>query len=245
MIDNAVNDFGFLEATPPCLVRDAAMFGTSQLPKFAEDSFRTEEGFYLIPTAEVPLTNLVRESILSEEELPIRFTGFSQCFRSEAGSAGRDTRGYIRMHQFSKVELVSVTKPSDSAKEHERILECAEAVLKKLDLAYRVVKLCSGDTGFGSNKTYDIEVFLPAQDRYREISSCSNFLDFQSRRMNARYRKADNEKVDFVHTLNGSALALGRTIVAIIENYQNEDGSFSVPEALQPYMNGLEKIDRP
>lgn len=243
MIDNAVNNFGYLEASPPYLVKAPALVGTSQLPKFEEDLFKTEEGFYLIPTAEVPLTNLVRESILEEKQLPLRYTAFTPCFRSEAGSAGRDTRGLIRMHQFDKVELVSITKPEDSHTEHERLSSCAESILEQLELPYRKVVLCSGDTGFGSNKTYDLEVFLPAQGKYREISSCSNCLDFQSRRMNARMRRNDSGKIEFVHTLNGSALAVGRTLVAIMENYQNEDGSITVPEVLRGYMNGLEKIE--
>lgn len=243
MIDNAVSDFGYLEASPPYLVKAPALVGTSQLPKFEEDLFKTDNGYYLIPTAEVPLTNLVREKIIEEKELPLRFTAFTPCFRSEAGSAGKDTRGLVRLHQFDKVELVSITKPENSIDEHERLTSCAESVLEKLDLPYRKVVLCSGDTGFGSNKTYDLEVFLPAQKKYREISSCSSFLDFQARRMNARMRREDSGNVEFLHTINGSALAVGRTLVAIMENYQNEDGTISVPEVLKGYMGGIEKLE--
>jgi seryl-tRNA synthetase len=247
MLDLHTSEFGYMEVAPPVLVRDEAMFGTGNLPKFAEDAFRTENGYWLVPTAEVPLTNLVRESILAEEELPLRMTAFTPCFRSEAGSAGRDTRGMIRMHQFSKVELVSVTAPEKSAEEHERMLSCAEEVLKRLELPYRVMTLCTGDMGFGARKTYDIEVWLPGQDAYREISSCSNCGDFQARRMGARYRPGDTDKkgkgaTRFVHTLNGSGLAVGRTLVAILENYQQEDGKVAVPAVLQPYMGGLEVI---
>ncbi|WP_420561756.1 serine--tRNA ligase [Tepidicaulis sp.] len=247
MLDLHTSEFGYMEVAPPVLVRDEAMFGTGNLPKFAEDAFRTENGYWLVPTAEVPLTNLVRESILAEEELPLRMTAFTPCFRSEAGSAGRDTRGMIRMHQFSKVELVSVTAPEKSAEEHERMLSCAEEVLKRLELPYRVMTLCTGDMGFGARKTYDIEVWLPGQDAYREISSCSNCGDFQARRMGARYRPGDSDKkgkgaTRFVHTLNGSGLAVGRTLVAILENYQQEDGKVAVPAVLQPYMGGLEVI---
>lgn len=242
MLDLHTTEFGYREMSPPLLVRDEAMFGTNQLPKFAEDAFRTEDGFWLIPTAEVPLTNMVRESILSEEELPLRMTAFTACFRSEAGSAGRDTRGMIRQHQFSKVELVSVTTPDKSADEHERMLSCAEEVLKRLELPFRTMVLSSGDTGFGAQKTYDIEVWLPGQDAYREISSCSVCGDFQARRMNARYRPSEEKGTRFVHTLNGSGLAVGRTLVAILENYQQEDGSVAVPTVLQPYMGGLEVI---
>jgi seryl-tRNA synthetase len=239
MLDNAANH-GYVEHTVPYLVKADALYGTSQLPKFEEDLFKTTDNRYLIPTAEVSLTNLVREKILNAEELPLRLTSYTPCFRSEAGSAGKDTRGLIRQHQFSKVELVSITKPEDSKAEHERMLSIAESVLQALCLHYRVVLLCSGDTGFGSQKTYDIEVWLPGQNAFREISSCSNCGDFQARRMNARYRAEDGN--EFVHTLNGSALAVGRTIVAILENYQNEDGTTSVPEKLIPYMNGISKI---
>ena len=242
MLDLHTGEFGYEEVSPPLLVHDHAMFGTNQLPKFAEDSFRTDEGFWLIPTAEVPLTNLVRESILSEEELPRRFTAYTPCFRSEAGSAGRDTRGMIRQHQFSKVELVSVTTPDQSPDEHARMLACAEEVLKRLDLHYRVMVLSTGDMGFGAQKTYDIEVWLPGQGQFREISSCSICGDFQARRMQARYRPRDAKGTRFVHTLNGSGLAVGRTLVAIMENYQQADGSVDIPDVLKPYMGGLETI---
>ncbi|MEQ9520205.1 MAG: serine--tRNA ligase [Parvibaculum sp.] len=242
MLDLHTTEFGYQEMSPPLLVRDEAMFGTNQLPKFAEDAFRTENGFWLIPTAEVPLTNTVREAILSEEELPLRMTAFTACFRSEAGSAGRDTRGMIRQHQFSKVELVSITTPEQSAAEHERMLSCAEEVLKRLDLPFRTMVLSTGDMGFGAQKTYDIEVWLPGQKAYREISSCSACGDFQARRMNARYRPKDEKSTRFVNTLNGSGLAVGRTLVAILENYQQVDGSVAVPAVLQPYLGGLEVI---
>jgi seryl-tRNA synthetase len=228
---------------PPALVREDALFGTGQLPKFAEDLFVTKDDYWLIPTAEVPLTNMVRESIVEEGDLPMRLTAWTPCFRAEAGSAGRDTRGMIRQHQFSKVELVSITTEEQSLDELERMTGCAEEVLKRLELPNRTVILCIGDMGFGARKTYDIEVWLPGQDMYREISSCSVCGDFQARRMNARYRSKDDPKdIRFVHTLNGSGLAVGRTMIAIIENYQNEDGSITVPEALRPYMGGLEKI---
>ena len=242
MLDVHTRSFGYLEVSPPALVRDHAMFGTAQLPKFAEDQYRTTDGFWLIPTAEVSLTNLVRESILSEDELPIRYTAWTQCFRAEAGAAGRDMRGMIRQHQFSKVELVSITTPEASLAEHERMLSAAEEVLKRLDLPYRVMTLCAGDMGFSASKTYDIEVWLPGQEAYREISSCSVCGDFQARRMNARYRPAEGNGTRFVHTLNGSGLAVGRTMVAILENYQNEDGTVTVPSALVPYMGGEERI---
>jgi seryl-tRNA synthetase len=240
MLDTAA-EFGYTEYSVPYLVRPQALYGTSQLPKFEEDLFKTTDSRYLIPTAEVPLTNMVREKILEEGELPLRLTGFTPCFRSEAGSAGRDTRGLIRMHQFGKVELVSITKPEDSKAEHERLTNCAEEVLKRLNIPYRLIVLCSGDTGFGSQKTYDIEAWLPGQNAYREISSCSNFGEFQARRMDSRFRRKDSGKVEFVHTLNGSALATGRTIVAILENYQNADGSVSIPEKLVKYF-GCEKL---
>jgi seryl-tRNA synthetase len=233
---------GYQEMLPPTLVRDHVLFGTGQLPKFAEDLFVTRDDYWLIPTAEVPLTNMVRESIVEEEELPMRMTAWTPCFRAEAGSAGRDTRGMIRQHQFSKVELVSITTEDQSLDELERMTGSAEEVLKRLELPYRTVILCIGDMGFGARKTYDIEVWLPGQDMYREISSCSVCGDFQARRMNARYRVSGNKDLRFVHTLNGSGLAVGRTMIAIIENYQNEDGSITVPEALRPYMGGLEKI---
>lgn len=241
MLDLHTSKFGYEEIVPPALVRDQAMFGTGQLPKFAEDLFRAEDGHWLIPTAEVPLTNLVREQILSEEDLPLRFTAYTPCFRAEAGAAGRDTRGMIRMHQFSKVELVSITPPEKSDEEHERMTECAEEVLKRLGLHYRIVVLCTGDLGFSAKKTYDIEVWLPGQNAFREISSCSNCGDFQARRMNARARAGD-DRPRFVHTLNGSGLAIGRTMIAIMENYQNEDGSIAVPDALRSYMGGDERI---
>ena len=218
------------------------MFGTAQLPKFAEDLFKAGEQHWLIPTAEVPLTNLVRESILDEKELPLRFTALTPCFRSEAGSAGRDTRGMLRQHQFNKVELVSITTPETSVDEHERMLASAEEVLKRLDLHYRVMLLCTGDMGFGSRKTYDIEVWLPGQNAYREISSVSVCDDFQARRMNARYRQGAEKGTRFVHTLNGSGTAVGRALIAVMENYQNEDGTITVPSALKPYMGGLEKV---
>ena len=284
MLDLHTDHHGYQEVAPPLLVRDHAMFGTAQLPKFKDDQFAAlglvgveglketlgelettaEKGgnlaekiaglpkadsfeidhFWLIPTAEVPLTNLVREQILEEAALPLRMTAGTACFRAEAGAAGRDTRGMIRQHQFSKVEMVSITTPENSQDEHERMTRCAEEVLKRLGLAYRVVALCTGDMGFASQKTYDIEVWLPGQDRYREISSCSVCGDFQARRMNARYRPADGKGTRFVHTLNGSGVAVGRALVAVLENYQNEDGSVTVPEALKPYMGGLERISR-
>jgi len=244
MLDLHTGEHGYTEIAPPLLVRDEAMFGTAQLPKFADDQFRASFDFWLIPTAEVSLTNLVREQILSEEELPLRVTAGTPCFRAEAGAAGRDTRGLIRQHQFTKVELVSVTTPEKSLEEHERMLGCAEEVLKRLDLPFRTVTLCAGDMGFSSQKTYDIEVWLPAQNAYREISSCSVCGDFQARRMNARYRPTDSKGPRFVHTLNGSGVAVGRALVAVLENYQQEDGSIAIPTALQPYMGGLEKIER-
>jgi seryl-tRNA synthetase len=213
------------------------------LPKFEEDLFRTTEGFWLISTAEVSLTNLVRDAIASEDELPLRFTALTPCFRSEAGSAGKDTRGMLRQHQFTKCELVSITTPEQSADEHERMLASAEDVLKRLDLPYRVMTLCTGDMGFASAKTYDIEVWLPGQKTYREISSCSICTDFQARRMNARYRPSGGKGPRFVHTLNGSGVAVGRALIAVMENYQNEDGSVTVPDALAPYMGGLKRIE--
>jgi len=219
------------------------MFGTGQLPKFADDLFHATTDYWLVPTAEVPLTNLVREQILDEKELPFRFTAYTPCFRAEAGAAGKDTRGMIRMHQFSKVELVSITTPELSTQEHERMTSCAEEVLKRLGLHFRTMLLCAGDIGFAARKTYDIEVWLPGQGAFREISSCSNCGDFQARRMNARYRLASGEKsTRFVHTLNGSGLAVGRTLVAILENYQQADGSIAVPGALKPYMGGVDRI---
>jgi seryl-tRNA synthetase len=233
---------GYTEVNPPLLVRDDVMFGTAQLPKFAEDQFRTTNDFWLIPTAEVPLTNLVRESIVEESVLPIRLTACTPCFRAEAGAAGKDTRGMIRQHQFIKVELVSITTPEKSNDEHERMLACAEEVLKKLDLHYRVVTLCSGDMGFAARKTYDIEVWLPGQNAYREISSISNCGEFQARRMNARYRAKDG--VRHVHTLNGSGVAVGRALIAVMETYQQENGSIAVPAALAPYMGGMKTIEQ-
>jgi seryl-tRNA synthetase len=224
-------------------VRDEALFGTGQLPKFAEDLFQTTDGRWLIPTAEVSLTNAVREKILSEEELPLRLTALTACFRSEAGAAGRDTRGFIRQHQFEKVEMVSITTPDQSEAEHERMTDAAEDVLTKLGLAFRRMKLCSGDMGFTAARTYDLEVWLPGQDRYREISSCSTCADFQARRMNARYRPEGEKGTRFVHTLNGSGLAVGRTLVAVLENYQQENGAVAVPSVLQPYLGGLTLLE--
>jgi seryl-tRNA synthetase len=247
MLDLHTGAFGYQEISPPALVRDTALFGTGQLPKFADDLFHTTDDFWLIPTAEVPLTNLAADEIIDEAALPMRVTALTWCFRSEAGAAGKDTRGMIRQHQFSKVELVSITRPEDSDAELERMTGCAEAVLQRLDLPYRVVALCTGDMGFAARKTYDIEVWLPSQDRYREISSCSNCGDFQARRMRARYRPADDKGTRFVHTLNGSGLAVGRTLVAVLENNQRADGSVVVPAALRPYMGGMDVIgpDRP
>lgn len=244
MLDLHTGEKGYTEYLPPLLVRDHAAFGTGNLPKFAEDLFQTTNGFWLIPTAEVSLTNMVRDEILDEEKLPMRFTAWTPCFRSEAGAAGKDTRGMIRQHQFSKVELVSVTTPEESLAEHERMTACAEDVLKRLGLAYRTMLLCTGDMGFASQKTYDIEVWLPGQDTYREISSCSVCGDFQARRMNARFRATTTKGVRYVHTLNGSGLAVGRTLIAVLENYQQEDGSVVIPEALRPYMGGMTKIEK-
>ncbi len=241
MLDAHTTEFGYEEVAPPVLVRDHAMFGTGQLPKFAEDSFRTTDDRWLIPTAEVSLTNLVREKILAEAELPLRFTALTQCFRSEAGAAGRDTRGLIRQHQFEKVELVSITTPEASDAEHERMTAAAESILQRLDLPYRRMLLCTGDMGFTAQKTFDLEVWLPGQNAYREISSCSNCGDFQARRMNARVRTGQ-DKPRFVHTLNGSGLAVGRTLVAVLENYQQADGSVAIPPALVSYMSGIEAI---
>ncbi|MFD0936332.1 serine--tRNA ligase [Methylobacterium trifolii] len=305
MLDLHTQEHGYLEVTPPILVKDEAMFGTAQLPKFIDDQFRIDRkrpawydinrynaypelsnefnevlrlglmggdagpvlrtlkerlppsmyddmeraffggSLWLIPTAEVPLTNLVRESILAEDELPLRFTALTPCFRAEAGAAGRDTRGMLRQHQFNKVELVSITAPEKSAEEHERMLSCAEAVLKKLDLPFRTMTLCTGDMGFASRKTYDIEVWVPGQKTFREISSCSVCGDFQARRMNARYRPKEGKGVQFVHTLNGSGVAVGRALIAVMENYQNPDGSVTIPSALAPYMGGLARIEGP
>ncbi|MNQ67588.1 Serine--tRNA ligase [compost metagenome] len=262
MLDLQTDKNGYLEVNPPLLVREGTMFGTGQLPKFEEDLFKiagevetftTEAGKvvelppadrYLIPTAEVSLTNLVRQQILTEDEVatPMRMTALTPCFRAEAGSAGRDTRGLIRQHQFSKVEMVSICRPEDSEAEHERMTGCAEAVLQALELPYRKVLLCKGDMGFSAQKTYDLEVWLPSQNTYREISSCSNCGDFQARRMDARFKRAGEKKTEFLHTLNGSGLAVGRTLVAVMENYQQEDGSIAVPSALLPYMGGLKSV---
>jgi len=244
MLDLHTGEFGYTEASPPLLVKDQAAYGTGNLPKFAEDLFQTRDDFWLIPTAEVSLTNFVREQILDEADLPIRLTAWTPCFRSEAGAAGKDTRGMIRQHQFSKVELVSITTPEEAIAEHERMTACAEEVLKRLELPYRTMLLCAGDMGFASQKTYDIEVWLPGQNAYREISSCSVCGDFQARRMGARYRPKGGKEVRFVHTLNGSGLAVGRTLIAILENYQEKDGSVVIPTALKPYMGGMEKIER-
>jgi seryl-tRNA synthetase len=269
MLDLHTTEHGYTEVSPPLMVRDEAMFGTAQLPKFFEDQFAAyaaseieatqagpdtyvgrivtremgnDDRRWLIPTAEVPLTNLVRESILSEEELPLRFTALTPCFRAEAGAAGRDTRGMLRQHQFTKCELVSITTPDTSGNEHERMLACAEEVLKRLDLPFRVMTLCSGDMGFASAKTYDIEVWMPGQGTYREISSCSVCTDFQARRMNARFRAKGEKAPRFVHTLNGSGVAVGRALIAVLENYQEPDGSVTIPSALQSYMGGLTRI---
>jgi seryl-tRNA synthetase len=242
MLDLHTGEHGYSETTAPLLVNDATMYGTGQLPKFREDLFQTTDGRWLIPTAEVSLTNLVAGEILPGASLPRRFTALTPCFRSEAGSAGRDVRGMLRQHQFSKVEMVSITHPGASADEHERMTRCAETVLEKLGLPYRRMLLCAGDTGFAAAKTYDLEVWLPGQGMYREISSCSNTRAFQARRMNARYRETEGKTVNFVHTLNGSGVAVGRALIAVLENYQNEDGSVTVPEVLRPYMGGLERI---
>ena len=243
MLDIHTKEFGYQEIIPPFLVRDEVMFGTAQLPKFADDQFRTEDGLWLIPTAEVPLTNLVRESITEESELPLRFTAYTPCFRLEAGAAGKDTRGMIRQHQFSKVEMVSLVHPDQAIEEHERMTSCAEEVLKRLNLAYQLVVLSTGDMGFGARKTYDLEVWLPGQDQYREISSCSVCGDFQARRMNARFRREGSKDLEFLHSLNGSGLAVGRTLIAVLENYQREDGGINIPVALQPYLGGQKSID--
>ena len=254
MLDLHTREHGYMEISPPLLVRDAAMFGTAQLPKFETDQFWATSGesaaergagserFGLIPTAEVPLTNLVRDQILAGDELPLRFTACTPCFRAEAGAAGRDTRGLIRQHQFTKVELVSIVAPEQSGEEHERMLACAERVLERLGLHYRVMTLCTGDMGFASQKTYDIEVWLPGQNQFREISSCSQCGDFQARRMAARYRPAEGKPLRFVHTLNGSGVAVGRALVAVLETYQNPDGTVTVPDVLQPYMGGTDRI---
>jgi seryl-tRNA synthetase len=258
MLDTLTEQHGYELCVPPLLVRDEAVFGTGQLPKFAEDLFKTTDGRWLIPTAEVSLTNIMREKILSEGELPLRFTALTPCFRSEAGSAGRDTRGFIRQHQFEKVEMVSIVTPQASEAEHERMTQCAEGLLDALGLPFRRMKLCTGDMGFTAARTYDLEVWLPGQNQYREISSCSTCTDFQARRMNARYRpssktdsraaklinKAKPPALEYVHTLNGSGLAVGRTLVAVVENYQQEDGSVAIPDVLQPYLKGLNRLER-
>ena len=242
MLDLQTSEHGYTEVSPPLLVRDEAAFGTGQLPKFAEDLFRTTRGDWLIPTAEVSLTNLVREQITPEEALPLRYTALTPCFRSEAGASGKDTRGMIRQHQFQKVELVSITTPEQSEQEHERMTACAEAVLKRLELPHRTMLLCTGDMGFAARKTYDLEVWLPSQGRYREISSCSNCGEFQARRMDARSRAAGEKGARFVHTLNGSGLAVGRTLVAVMETYQDDGGRIAIPQALHGYMRGATHI---
>src|SRR5262247_1633593 len=243
MLDVHTGEHGYTEVAPPLLVRDDTMFGTAQLPKFAEDQFRTTTDLWLIPTAEVPLTNLVRGDIVEEAELPLRLTAGTPCFRAEAGAAGKDTRGMIRQHQFNKVELVSITTPEQSFDEHERMLSCAEEVLRRLDLHYRVVTLCTGDMGFAAQKTYDIEVWLPGQNMYREISSCSLCGEFQARRMDARYRTKDGRQNRYVHTLNGSGVAVGRALIAIMETYQQQGGSIAVPDVLHSYMGGVKTIE--
>jgi seryl-tRNA synthetase len=243
MLDTHTGKNGYTENNVPLLVGTQTMFGTAQLPKFAEDQFQTTDGRWLIPTSEVSLTNLVRESIVEEAELPLRFTAWTPCFRAEAGAAGRDTRGMIRQHQFSKVELVSITTPEQAREEHERMTACAESILQGLGLHYRVMRLCTGDMGFSARMTYDLEVWLPGQKAFREISSCSVCGDFQARRMDARYKPAEGKGTRFVHTLNGSGLAVGRTLVAVLENHQNADGSVTVPEVLKPYMGGVARIE--
>jgi seryl-tRNA synthetase len=237
MLDVHTREYGYVEVSPPYLVRSSAMYGAGQLPKFAEDAFVTTNDYWLIPTAEVPLTNLVAEEIIEPNQLPIRYTAHTPCYRSEAGSAGKDTRGMFRVHQFHKVELVSITTPEKSEEEHQRMLSAAQSILERLHIHYRTVVLCTGDMGAFSQKTYDIEVWLPGQNNYREISSCSNCGDYQARRMNTRYRDAD-KKTRFVHTLNGSGLAVGRTLIAVLENYQKENGSVTIPDVLRPYMGG-------
>jgi seryl-tRNA synthetase len=242
MLDLHTREHGYTEVAVPYLVRDGAMFGSGQLPRFAEDSFQTTTGHWLIPTSEVPLANLVADEILDPDDLPLRYTAGTPCFRSEAGAAGKDTRGMIRQHQFNKVELVSITHPDESEAELERMTRCAEEVLRRLELPYQVVLKCAGDTGFAARKSYDLEVWLPGQGRYREISSCSNCGDFQARRMRARFRPGDERRTAFVHTLNGSGVAVGRTLVALLENFQEADGSVSLPHVLRPYLPGLERL---
>ncbi len=242
MLDLHTTEFGYTEVSPPLLVRDRALYGTANLPKFAEDLFRTTNDYWMIPTAEVPLTNLAAGKMLDEKQLPLRFTAWTPCFRSEAGAAGKDTRGMLRKHQFYKVELVSIAHPDKSEEEHERMTACAEEVLKRLGIPFRTVMLCTGDMGFASKKTYDLEAWLPGQGMYREISSCSNCGDFQARRMDARFRPAGQKGTRFVHTLNGSGIAVGRALIAVMENYQRADGSIEIPEALRPYMRGMTTI---
>ena len=244
MLDLHTSEHGYTEVSPPYLVRSEALFGTGQLPKFAEDQFRTTGDHWLIPTAEVPLTNLVREAIQDESDLPLRMTAYTPCFRAEAGSAGRDTRGLIRMHQFQKVEMVSIVRPQESDAELDRMTGCAEEILKRLELPYRTMLLSTGDMGFGAKRTYDLEVWLPSQNTYREISSCSNCGDFQARRMNARFRREGEKKPEFLHTLNGSGVAVGRAMLAVMENHQEADGSITIPDVLRPYMGGLERLER-
>jgi len=245
MLDIQTREHGYTEVSPPLLVNDAAAYGTDKLPKFGDDLFHTTDGRWLIPTAEVPLTSLVMGQIVAAEELPLRYTALTPCFRSEAGASGRDTRGMIRQHQFYKCELVSIVEPDKSDEEHERMVGCAEAILKRLELPFRTMLLCTGDMGFGARKTYDLEVWLPSEDRYREISSCSNVGDFQARRMDARTKSAGEKGTRFVHTLNGSGLAVGRTLVALMENYQDENGRIAIPQALHPYLPGLTHIGGP
>jgi len=246
MLDQHTTEFGYTEVNPPALVRDHALYGTGQLPKFGDDLFKTEDGLWMIPTAEVPLTNIVADKVLSEGDLPKRFTAMTWCFRSEAGAAGKDTRGMIRQHQFTKVEMVSITHPDQSDAELDRMTNCAEEILRRLEIPFRTLELCTGDMGFSARRTYDIEVWLPGQDngrgRYREISSCSTCGDFQARRMKARYKPKEGKGTRFVHTLNGSGLAVGRTLIAVLENGQQEDGSINLPAALVPYMGGLKTI---
>ncbi len=243
MLDIA-NEYGYLEVSPPNLVKSSSMVGAGQLPKFAEEAFKTSDDYWLIPTAEVSLVNLVAKKILNQEDLPLRFVAYTPCFRREAGSAGRDTKGMIRQHQFKKVELVSIVDPEKSIEEHDRMTNIACEILRRLELPFRKIALCSGDTGFTSQKTFDLEVWLPSQNKYREISSCSNCGDFQARRIGAKYKDKNSQKNQFVHTLNGSALAVGRTIVAILENYQNVDGSVTIPKALRSYIGNIEKITK-
>lgn len=243
MLDTHTQEHGYTEVSAPLLVRAEALFGTGQLPKFEEDMFKTTSGHYLVSTSEISLTNTVLDGIVDAADLPLRLTSLTPCFRSEAGAAGRDTRGMIRQHQFYKVELVSITREDQSAAEHERMTSCAETILKRLDLPFRTVALCTGDMGFSARKTYDIEVWLPGQNAYREISSCSNCGDFQARRMKARYKKEGDKSTTYLHTLNGSGVAVGRALIAVLENYQQEDGSVVVPDALKPYMGGITRIE--